>query len=171
MAKKINNMSVGALKAHPSQYPTPVARAFAALPCALARHIETEREIEDVDIWDLAFRDWLTDAEHAYADVTTHLFNITAAEVVCEDDKPLVRMAMLIDALVGSEDPDTFEHLYRLLPQFEDLFQCHGQGPAARHRDNMLCAVRRHIDTMASLLTYDGVIETEQTEMVQIPQL
>lgn len=171
MAKKINNTSAGTLKANPPQYPTPVARAFAALPCALARHIETEREVEDVDIWDLAFRDWLTDAEHAYTDVTTHLFNITAAEVVCEDDKPLVRMAMLIDALVGSEDPDTFGHLYRLLPQFEDLFQCHGQGPAARHRDNMLEAARRHIDTMASLLTYDGAIEAEVAETVQAPKI
>ena len=65
-------MSFGAHKADLSSYPTPLATAFAALLPALVRHIEAEREIEDVDIRGPAFRNWLTDAEEAFITVTPH---------------------------------------------------------------------------------------------------
>ena len=152
-------MSFGAHKADISSYPTPLASAFAALLPALARHIEAEREIEDVAIRDPAFRKWLTDAEDAFATVTTHLFTITMAEETCSDDKPLKRTALLIEAVVGSGNPATFMPLYGLLPRFEDLLHCHGTGPAMRHRNGMPGPARCHVDTMATLLTYDCMAE------------
>ena len=130
MADNFIIMSFGAHKADLSSYPTPLASAFAALLPALARHIEAEREIEDVDIRGPAFRNWLTDAEEAYATVTTHLLTITMAEETRVDDKPLKRMALLIDAVVGSGNPATFMRLYGFLPRFKVFLHCHGTGPA-----------------------------------------
>ena len=123
-------MSFGAHKADISSYPTPLASAFAALLPALVRHIEAEREIEDVDIRGPAFRNWLTDAEDAFTTVTTHPLTITMAEETCSGDKPLIRLALLIDAVVGSGNPATFMRLYGLLPRFKDLLHCHGNNPA-----------------------------------------
>ena len=130
MAYNSINMSFGAHKADLPSYPTPLASAFAALLPALVRHIKAEREIEDVAIRDPAFRNWLTDAEDAFATVTTHLLTITMAEETCSGDKPLIRMALLIDAVVGSGNPATFMHLHGLLPRFKVLLHCHGNGPA-----------------------------------------
>ena len=130
MADNFIIMSFGAHKADISSYPTPLASAFAALLPALVRHIEAEREIEDVDIRGPAFRNWLTDAEDAFTTVRTHLFTITTAEETCSGDKPLIRMALLIGAMVGSGNPATFMRLYGLLPRFKVLLHCHGSGPA-----------------------------------------
>tara|TARA_R110000850_G_scaffold113041_2_gene227548 strand:+ start:5960 stop:6469 length:510 start_codon:yes stop_codon:yes gene_type:complete len=168
MAKDFNIMSCGTHKADHSQYPTPLATEFSALLPALARHIEAEREIEDVDIWDPAFRSWLTDAEHAFTLVTTQLSAISAAELTCADDKALKRMSMLIDTMVGSEDPDTFMQLYGLLPRFEHLFYCSGTGFAVRHRNVMLRQARAYIDTMATLLTYDSESEAVVAEALTL---
>lgn len=166
-----NTTPVAALKADYANYPTPIASAFAALLPALARHIEAEREIEEVDIWDPAFRAWLTDAEVAFTDVTTHLSTIASLELTCIDDRPIKRMAMLLDALIGSEYPDTFMHLFGLLPRFERLFQCSGSGPAVRHGNVMLGEARAHIDAMATLLTYDGYAEIEADDSIDPPAL
>ena len=130
MATNFIITSFGAHKADLSSYPTPLASAFAALLPALARHVKAEREIEDVDIRDPAFRNCLTDAEDAFTTVTTHLFTITTAEETCSGDKPLIRMAFLIDDVVGSGNPATFMRLYGLLPRFKDLLHCHGNNPA-----------------------------------------
>ncbi|WPZ29177.1 hypothetical protein T8A63_16350 [Sulfitobacter sp. OXR-159] len=157
-------------KADHSHYPTPLATEFAALLPALARHIEAEREIEDVDIWDPAFRSWLTDAEHAFTDVTTHLSTIASIDLTCSDDKPLKRMSMLIDAMIGSEEPQTFMQFYRLLPRFEHLFYCDGTSLAIRHRNVMLRTARAHIDTMANLLTYDSEATIYVDETLEVPR-
>jgi hypothetical protein len=156
-------------KADLPNYPTPIASAFCTLLPALAQHIEAEREIEHVDIWNTAFRSWLTDAEHAFTEVTTQLSVIMATDLACIEDKPLKRMVMLIDALVGSEEPDTFQHLYGLLPKFQHLFYCSGKGPAVRHRNLMLKVALEHIDTMATLLTYDSAANGGSDEMVNAP--
>ncbi|MCX7567741.1 hypothetical protein OS189_15455 [Sulfitobacter sp. F26169L] len=162
---------VAALKADCSNYPTSLANAFAALLPALARHIEAEREIEEVDIWNPAFRAWLTDAEEAFADVTTHLSTIASLELTCDHDKPLKRMSLLLTNLIGSEEPDTFVYLYSLRPHFEDLFQCEGSSPAVRHRNVMLGQALAHIDAMATLLTYDGYDEVEVDDSIDPPAL
>lgn len=157
-------------KAEHPNYPTAIAIEFAALLPALARHIEAEQEIEDVDIWDPAFRSWLTDAEHAFTDVTTHLSTIASTGVTCADDKPLKRMSMMIDAMIGSEEPQTFMQLYRLLPRFEHLFYCDGTSSAIRHRNVMLGTARAHIDMMANLLTYDSEVAIYVDETLEAPR-
>jgi len=166
MADYNNIMSFETVKADCSNYSTSLTNAFAALLPALARHIEAEREIEEVDIWNPAFRAWLTGAEEAFTDVTTHLSTIASLELACDHDKPLKRMSLLITNLIGSEEPDTFVYLYSLRPHFEDMFQCEGSGPAVRHRNVMLGQALAHIDAMATLLTYDGYAEPEVDEPI-----
>lgn len=136
--------------------PTAVAMAFSALMMALPLHIEAEREIEDVNVFDLAFRNWLTDAEAVFTDVTSLFSTIAIADVARAEDRPLKRMSMLLDAMVGSETPGTFQHYCALLPRFEHLFRCSGSGPVARQCDGMLVMAFTHIETMSMLLTYDG---------------
>ncbi len=171
MANYMTITPFAAFEADHPKYPTPIASAFAALLPALARHIEAEREIEHADIWDTAFRDWLTDAERVFTEVTTHLFTISTTELTCADDRPLQRMAMLIDAMIISENPDAFMRLYGLLPQYESLFCCRGEDHATRHRNAMLGTARRHIDTMATLLTYDWKVEADAGETIHAIQI
>lgn len=135
--------------------PTTIAAAFSALMTALPLHIAAEREIEDVDIWNPAFRHWLTDAEAAFTVVTGLLWGISAAAIERAEDKPLQRMSMLLDRMVGSEEPGAFRHYHALLLRFAPLFRCGGHGVIARHCDAMLVAAFTHIETMSDLLTYD----------------
>ena len=86
-------------------HPTPISAAFSDLLVALARHAEAERDIEDVDIWDPAFRTWLTDAEEAFTAVTTLISTIYDQEPARAEDTPLQRMTRFIDAMIGSERP------------------------------------------------------------------
>ncbi|WP_299416220.1 hypothetical protein [uncultured Sulfitobacter sp.] len=171
MTDYYNITQVATLKADYPNYPTPIASAFAALLPALARHIEAEREIEEVDIWDPAFRAWLTDAEVAFTDVTTHLSTIASLELTCAHDKPLKRMSLLVNSLIRSEEPDNFMFIYGLRPHFEDLFQCEGSGPAVRDRNVMLGQALAHIDAMATLLTYDGCAGVEADDSIDPPAL
>lgn len=157
----------GALTPHLPYNPTPIAVAFSALMVALPVHIEAEREIEDVDVWDPAFSNWLTDAEHAFEAVTTQLSTIASLEVMRPEDMPLKRISLLIDAMIGSEDPDGFRSFYVLLPKFEALFWRSGSSDAAQHANEMLEAARAHIDTLATLLTYDDLAETDVDEAVE----
>ncbi len=170
MAEKTHITPFLAHKAEHPIYPTAIAIEFAALLPALARHIEAEREIENVDIWDPAFRSWLTDAEHALKDVTTHLSTIASTDLTCVDDRPLKRMSMLIDAMIRSEEPHTFMHLYGLLPRFEHLFYCDGTSSAIRHCNAMIGQARAHIDTMANLLTYDSEAAAYVDVTLEAPQ-
>lgn len=86
--------------------------AFAALLDALSRHALAERDIEHVDVWDPAFRHWLTEAEEVFTEVTTLLSRIRRAEFVRAEDLPLQRLAAVIDAMTGSEEPGTFQRLH-----------------------------------------------------------
>lgn len=155
MADQTHITSCGTHKDTPDK-PTAVAMAFSALMTALPLHIEAEREIEDVNVFDPAFRSWLTDAEAVFTDVTNLFTAIATADVARAEDRPLKRMSMLLDAMVGSETPGTFQHYRELLPRFEHLFRCTGSGPVALQYDAMLVAAFAHIETMAMLLTYDG---------------
>jgi len=135
--------------------PTPISSAFSMLLVALARHIEADRDIEDVDIWDPAFRPWLTAAEDALGEVMRLIHCIRGQEPIRLEDRPLLRMTLLIDAMIGSDDPGEFVRLHRLLPRFETLFRCSGATATARRVDRMLVTARTRIDELASLDTYD----------------
>lgn len=132
--------------------PTPIMSAFAHLLDALARHAVAERDIEDVDIWDVGFRHWLTEAEEVFTEVTTLLSRIRRADIGRAEDLPLQRVADVIDAMIGSEEPGMFQRLHAWLPT--RLFDCPGASPAARQVRRMLGQAGERIDGLAHLQTY-----------------
>lgn len=87
---------------------TPISALFSRLLGAMAVHIEAERDIQHVDVWDPAFRDWLTEAEEALTAVTTLLREIRDHQTARQADVPLMRMAIIIDAMLGAEEPGEF---------------------------------------------------------------
>lgn len=134
--------------------PSAISTTFSALLGALARHVEAERDIKDVDIWDPAFRNWLTDAEEAHATVARTLSDIRATEIARAEDKPLMRMAMLLDHMTCSEEPGAFWTFRPLLMRFDSLFRCPGEDPVAVRVNRMLISARARIDEMAALDLY-----------------
>lgn len=134
--------------------PTPISTQFSELLGALARHIEAERDIADVDVWDPAFRTWLTDAEHSYDRVSTLVSEIRHAPLARCADLPLQRMATLLDAMIGSEEPGSFQRIHRMLPEATSLLHCPGDDAVAHRTRQMIATAFARIAEMAMLLTY-----------------
>lgn len=142
---------------------TPISIAFAALLDALSRHAIAERDIEGVDIWDIAFRDWLTEAEVVFTEMTTLLSRIRNTDLVRAEDLPPQRLAVVIDAMIGSEEPGTFQRLHAWLPAA--LFHCPGVSPAARQARQMLAMARDRIDALARLESYADLPATDEPDL------
>lgn len=154
MAIQTPNMCGTAAEAADVFTPTPASASFSALLVALSALIEAERDIEDVDIWDPAFSRWLRDAELAQERVVAGLRQVREAELQRAEDRPLQRLAMLIDAMMGCEDPDGFARLHRLIPANAALFRCDGDSAAARRVNHMLLTGLARIEDLAGLDTY-----------------
>jgi len=141
--------------------PTPISSAFSMLLVALARHIEADRDIENVDHWDPAFRQWLTAAEDALDAVMRLIHSIRREDPIRFEDRPLLRMTLLIDAMICSDDPREFMRLHHLLPRFEPLFRCPGETATTRRVDRMLVTARTRIDELATLDAYGDTPASE----------
>ncbi|RJL15838.1 hypothetical protein C9E82_20325 [Paracoccus siganidrum] len=127
---------------------------FSGLLDALARHAETERDLQGIDIWDVACRHWLTDAENAFTDVATLLSAIQRERPFRVEDLLLQRAARLIDAMIGSEEPGMFQRLHYLLPRLDGQLYRPGNGPITEPVRQMLRTARGLIDELASLQLY-----------------
>lgn len=134
--------------------PTVISSQFSELLGALARHVEAEQDIQDVDIWNPAFRGWLTDAENCYERVTTLIASIRQAPLARRADLPLQRMAVLLDAMIGSEEPGAFQRIHRMLPGAMSLWHCPGNDAVAHRVRQMIAAALVRIEEMATLPTY-----------------
>lgn len=131
-----------------------ISEMFPRLLDALARHIRAERDIEDIDFWDIAFLNWRIEAEEAYTDVAALLSAIRRATLDHQEDLPLQRMARLIDSMIGSEEPDAFHRLHCRLPRFETLFRSRGYGTGSKRVERMLLDAHACIDELAILRLY-----------------
>lgn len=132
---------------------SPIASLFSRLLGALALHIEAERDIQDVDIWDTAFTGWLREAEESLTVVTTLLYAIRNGVVMRATDVPLMRLAILADALIGSEDPHDFQRARGLLAH-PTLFRCADVCPVDRRVDAMINTALSRFDELADLDAY-----------------
>lgn len=130
MAKATPTTRLGATEVLPHQdslTETVITNSFSRLLDALASLIDAERDIADVDVWDPAYRPWLTEAERAHDAVTDLLRGIIDAHPQLAADLPLIRMSSAIHMLLGSETPHELHHALRLVqdPQF-DVGRDHG---------------------------------------------
>ncbi|MEI4469671.1 hypothetical protein [Frigidibacter sp. MR17.24] len=157
--------------------PSPISIAFSALLGTLALHIEAERDIEDVDIWDPAFANWLRDAEEIQTRLSRQVLALTDAEETRDEDEPLRRMAMLIEGMTGSEEPGTFQRLHPMVVHYEHLFRCEGTTATALRVDRMLLTAAQRLETMASLDIYlpdalsPAITELFEADTVSAPKL
>lgn len=147
--------------------PTLIASLFSRFLGALALHIEAERDIQDVDVWDAAFTGWLREAEESLTVVTTFLRQIRDAKVMRASDVPLLRVAILADALLGSEDPNEFMRFRRLLAH-PTLFRWVEAGPVGRRVCALIDTALLRLDELADLDAYapDLPMLTAEHELV-----
>lgn len=133
--------------------PTQITSLFARFLGALALHIEAERDIQDVDVFDTAFSGWLREAEESLTVVTQYLRGIRNAQVMRVSDVPLLRLAILADALLRSEDPDDFLRTRALLAH-RTLFRCVETGPVGRRVTALVKTAVMRLDELADLDAY-----------------
>lgn len=147
--------------------PTIIASLFSRFLGALALHIEAERDIQDVDIWDAAFSGWLREAEESLTVVTGFLRQIRDAKVMRASDVPLLRLAILADALIRSQHPDEFLRARSLLAH-RTLFRCVETGPVGRRVRALIDTALLRLDELADLDAYtpDLPMLTAERELV-----
>lgn len=129
---------------------TVIMNSFSRLLDALALLIDAEHDIADVDVWDPAYRPWLTEAERAHDAVTDLLRDIIDRHPQRPADLPLIRMSSAIHMLLGSETPHELHHALRLVrdPQF-DVGRDH--GAMDWHIQEMILTARDHAVELALL--------------------
>lgn len=149
----------------PGYTPTAISSGFAGLLVNLAEHIEAERDIENASVWDIAFDNWLRHAEKARTDMSNLLTSILREDIVRLEDKPLKRMAMLINGVVVSEEPGAYRYLRPFVSRFDNLFRCVGQDPTSLRVDRMLLTARDRLETMYTLEIY-APVKTSSTPQV-----
>ena len=131
--------------------PTPVTRGFSRLLVELAALIEAERDFEDADIWDPAFVGWLSAAEHALARVKDRLRLLRATGLRRREDRPLHRMADMINTMIMTEEPGVFLAHYHELRQDRSGLRCPGDGAVALRVNRLLATGLSRIDELAGL--------------------
>lgn len=146
--------------------PASLAHAFPELLSALDEHIECERDLDDVEIFDLAYRNWLDDAEAAQLHLYDTLARLTGMAPVTSDDAPLHRMSLLIATLVREGTGEAFRRYNRLESDFLRFMTVPREGLDAVWTRHMLAAAREKIRAMAELTLYrqDGHIDGEACE-------
>lgn len=137
---------------------TTMSQAFATLLQAQAAFVQAERDYEDVcQSRDPAYRMWERDAELAQERLTTALRQFHAISPELPEDRPLQRMAVLIDAMLGDEEPGGARRLHRqMLVCFFTKLQAHGIGPTAMHRNTLLIQARHLTSAMVALPLFDS---------------
>ena len=130
---------------------TPISRRFTQLNIALSKYIEFERDLEAADCFDLAFQAWAADAEMARKDVLHATDAITASPLERLEDRPLKRSALLVRALIVSDNEVEFTALLRLLDRYAPLFACCAVGAVGARVQQMLETCHSHLDAIAKL--------------------
>lgn len=134
----------------PSYISTLFSCALGALETVVAR----ERDIADVDIWDPAFRSWLTAAERAQDRLADLQHLLMAARVDRPSDRPLKRAAFLLQATLGAERPDDIACLRQVAREMASSFLLDEDSATNRQVNGML---RRALALYEEFLALDLV--------------
>ncbi len=137
---------------------TIVSSAFSALLQAQSAFVRAERDLEDVGhSQDPAYAFWLRDAELAQEALTGALHHFHALPLELPEDRPLRRMALLIDAMLGNEEPGGARRLHRKMQlAFFAHFQAQGIDATAMHRNSLLIQARHLTSAMVALPLFDS---------------
>jgi len=135
---------------------TPISTLFSRLLGAMAHHIECERDIEHVDVFDPAFNGWLKDAEEAATVVTTLISKIRQCRIQRRADVPLMRLKFIADTMLGANAPDVFLEAHGLLSH-PHLFALRENGAVAYRVTAMIKTAKTCLNLLAELETDEPV--------------
>lgn len=154
MANNITNTPPNPLEA-PRE--TDLSRAFQQLLGSLIIFIRAERDLDDISYsQDPAYSAWMRDAELAQENLTTRLRVFHALPGAIHEDRPLRRMAYLIDSMLGNEEPSGARWLHwQMKAHFFKMFQAPGIGASALHRNAMLNTAYHLVTALAALPLFD----------------
>lgn len=140
--------------------PTPISTLFSRLLCAMAHHIECERDIEHVDCFNPAFVGWLKAAEEAATVVTTLISEIRHSSIQRRADVPLMRLTIIADTMLGASTPDVFLEAQGLLSH-PQLFAVREGGAVAHRVTAMIKTAKNCLNQLAELDAYEPVGEDD----------
>ena len=140
--------------AGPDRGPTcfsPILLAFDALLMALRAFVEAERDLSGVDLWDLACRVWRDDADAALSQLNERIRVIRGLGEEMPADRPMMRMTLLLDLMLGVQTPEEFSRAHGLLDRYATLFSCCDTDPVADRVNALLMRGRDLIGAMAEV--------------------
>ncbi|MCV2894999.1 hypothetical protein [Lentibacter sp. XHP0401] len=141
--------------------PTPISLLFTKLLGSLAVSIEAERDIEGVSAGDPAIDHWLRDAERAWAAVSEIGAALCAAQVLRDQDRPLVKMAQIVNVLMAAQTLDEYLAARKRLHQMAGHLRYPQQGATARRVTQMLRQCRTHLATMIDMDAHQPAIDPD----------
>lgn len=137
---------------------TAISIAFRDVLEKLHAFIVAERDLEDVAYSsDPAYAAWAQEAELAHENLAKALIAVHSLPVEILADRPLHRMALVADAMIGHEEPGGARALnLQMQIAFFKKFQVSGISPTAMHRNGLLIRARHLVSAMISLPLFDG---------------
>lgn len=137
---------------------TEMSRAFTQILQAQASFILAERDLEDVGhSQDPAYESWLRDAQCAQEHLTGSIRLFHALPLEAVEDRPLQRMATLIDTMLSNDEPGGARRLHRdMQVAFFAKYQTRGLGATAMHRNALLLHCLHLTSAMVALPIFDG---------------
>lgn len=137
-----------------------ISLAFENLLPTIDHYLACERDLDDIDPFDPAYRSWLDDVEAAQMGLYESLALIIGLASECAEDVPLQRMSFLIATLIREESPKAFDQYFELENSFIGCMAVPGDSWNATQARHMLAAARAKIHTMAGLSISDQEIDS-----------
>jgi len=137
---------------------TPITLAFRNVLTTMHAFVNAERDLEDIAYSrDPAYAVWAADTEQAHENLAEALGVVHSLPAEFREDRPLKRMALLADAMIGHEVPGGARDLHLQMHMvFFTKFQAAGLSSTAMHRNGLLIHARHLVNAMISLPLFDG---------------
>lgn len=142
---------------HEAPTETELMLAFCKSMTCMQTFLLAELDLDEVGhSQDPAYLNWVNDSEKAFSTLADALAETRRIPVEIPEDMPLKRMAVLMDDILGNEDPHSARavHLKMQLVFFSQL-QAAGISTTAMHRNGLLVHARHLLDAMMSLPLWD----------------
>ena len=141
--------------------PTILSSLFSRFNGALAVAIEAERDISDISVWDPAVDAWLREAERAWDAVLDMRHALLAAPLTHPEDKALLSMVGIADAVMSAETISAFGAAHDRLRAATFFRQRLGRGHLPHPISALLDQCHAHLSAVAQLDLYQPVCDPE----------
>lgn len=155
MAKAITTMQVGVTEVLPLAK-TPITCAFSQMVAALTTHLVAERSFDTRDLSAAERALWLQEAALARSQLLDLLIEIQETAQASPLDRPLVRMAGVVEWLVRSDEPDEFIRRSAALPGYAPFLSIPGADMASAAIAALMRRAERGLEMLADLPRYRG---------------